>query len=248
MPNAGNVDAPITLVGPGRSGTTLITGIFERHSQFSVVGESAHLVWSSYYWLNRWLRNTGPFPGERTLSETARDGVYASLCATYPAAEPHWFHKPIFEPAVHIRFADQHKFRSWYWETSRELFPRGRFLTVLRDPATTAASTMQRWDNTEEQAFTRIRRVYELMLHPASRVELVLRFDDLQQRPEETVRRLMAFAGVSFEPAQMTAFDWRYVPNTGERPTGLKVPAAVQDLYEQLLDRAERSATGALRP
>lgn len=245
MPNARNVDAPVTLVGPGRSGTTLVTQIFRRHPDFFAVGESVDLVWSTYRQLDRHLRNTGRFPGDRSLAETKRDGVHGLLCGTYPSPERFWFHKPIFVPSVSRGFASPEEFRAWFWQAADEIFPRGRFLTVLREPADNAASIMVRWNNSEAQAFARLEECYRLMLHADSRVGLVLPFEELQDRPEDSTRRLLAFAGAPYDAACLAPFSRAQAPNPdAPRPTGLVVPPVVRELYERLLAGAEPTRAG----
>ncbi|MEP9381165.1 sulfotransferase [Nocardioides cheoyonin] len=246
MPNPDNVDAPVTLVGPGRSGTTLVTQIFRRHSCFFAVGESASLVYTTYKQLNSYLRNTGRIPGDRTVPDAARDAVYAMLCSAYPSEEERWFQKPIFLPTVNRAFETPEEFGSWYWEASCHLFPRGRWLTVVREPVSTAASIMVRWGNTEEHAFRRIENSFRLMLHPASRLGMVMPFEFLQAKPRRAVRALLGFADVPFEQPCMGAFRANQARNPDvPRPTGLVPPRSVMDLYEQLLDRADSAHLAA---
>ncbi len=258
MPNARNVEAPVTLLGPGRSGSTLITALFRKHPDFQAVGESASLVWSSFYWQTRWLSNTGRFPGGRDMDEVARDGVHGLLCSTYPSANRRWFHKPIFEPDIApifervagrvVAFEDPEEYRAWYWRVSRLIFPEGRFFTVLRDPAENAASIMQRWRNGEERAFARLRSVYELMAHPDSRLGLVIPFEQLQQQPEEAVRRILDFAGAPFDASLMSVFEQEHAPNASDRErASVQTPKAVQDLYDELLARAALESVRGLR-
>lgn len=240
MPNAENVDAPVTLVGPGRSGTTLVTRIFRKHSQFSAMGESANLVYGSFHQLTRQLRNTGPIPGDRSIDEAARDAVRAMLCSAYPSEQPRWFQKPIHVPTVHRDFDDPEAFDAWYWRTTDLVFPRGRFLTVVRDPADVAASSMVRWGGSEEKIFSRIRSTLRLLLHPDSRLGLALPFEWLRTDPEGAARALLDFAGAPFEERTLAAFDRQHAANPDvDRPTGLVVPRDVSTMYDELLSMAE---------
>src|SRR5262245_16290669 len=239
MPNPSNADAPVTLIGPGRSGTTLVTRIFRQHSHFFAIAESANLVYTTFHQLSRYLRNTGPIPGGRSIPEAARDAVHAMLCAAYPSEEPRWFHKPISVPAVHRDFPSPEEFGAWYWATSDRLFPRGRFLTVIREPAETAASAMVRWGDSEERAFKRIERAFQLLLHGNSRLGLVMPFESLREEPESAVRVLLEFAEAPFEKAALSVFEKQHAVNPDvPQPAGLVVPDAISQMYQQLLGRA----------
>lgn len=239
MPNKENIESPVTLIGPGRSGTTLVTNIFRQHPEFRAVGETTNLVFTTYRTLEESLPFCGAIRGHREPKEAARDTVHGMLLDLYGSKRPRWFQKPIFLPRIHHTWKSFDAFASWYWDVFSSLFPYARVFTVARDPAETAASIMTRWGNSAEQAFRRLNLCYQLMLYPTSRLQLVLPFRELLDKPEQAVRTLLDFSDTPYHPKCMDAFGHRHAVNPDtERPTELLVPPQVEDLYSRLLQLA----------
>lgn len=239
MPNRDNLTRPVCLVGLGRSGTTLITNIFRRHPDFQSLGETANLVFSTYYHIEKSLPITGPRNAERSDQIAARDCVYKILLDLYASRRPLWFQKPILVPSV-ISMSRQNiaEFGTWYWSASHTLFPEGRFFTVMREPADVLKSSMIRWGWSFDHGVATLRRVYALLLHPDSRVTLAMPFADLQREPEASVAQLLAFSGAAFDERCMAAFNRPHAPNPPQREVQLgEIPEDILTSYAEILQR-----------
>ncbi|MEZ6109401.1 MAG: sulfotransferase, partial [Pirellulaceae bacterium] len=108
MPNSRNVESPISLVGLGRSGTTVLQAAFGRHPAVQVCGETFGII--SSLWagsMTSFLENDFLHQAQSPLKQDEKAAHYirACMCALCPGERPHWFHKPIGMP----------KFLNWKW-------------------------------------------------------------------------------------------------------------------------------------
>jgi hypothetical protein len=213
MPNQMNVEGPITLVGSGRSGSTLLTNIFRRHPKFQSLGETTNFIFSPYYYMKRALPFCGPRPNQTSVNEAAKIGVHAMLIRTYHSARPHWFHKPIMLPVVVREFKAIDDFASWYWDATRQLFPHAKFFTILRAPERVVISAVTRWKQPPARAAANLARIYRVMLHPESRVEFGLAYERLVDEPAQTLQDLFGYAGVEMHESCLSAFDRQHASN-----------------------------------
>lgn len=237
MPNRRNVERPITLVGLGRSGTTLVYSIFDKHPKVQALGETGNLVYSSYLHILESLPHCGERKRGESLEEAAARSVHAVLNRTFPSRSKHWFQKPIRIPTVARHYMkDFPSFVDFYWRASEVLFPGGRFLTVLRNPHDVVVSSMTRWKMEPGDCIRMLRWNYDLMLSPASRVALYLDFDELSLKKEESVRKLLEFSGVGFHKRCLNAYSWKHAENpqrTSDLPE-IEIPDDVLARYELL--------------
>lgn len=216
MPNQENIDRPITLVGPGRSGTTLLTNVFRTHSGCESLGETGDVLFSTYYHVHATLPICGPFFASANAETHARGAVHTMLRSLASSDRPHWFHKPIRVLAVRRLFGDDEAFMRWWWDAHAALFPDARIFTVLRDPRDVVASSMTRWSFTREQAVDNLRLLYRWLLHERSRCAFAIRFDELVGDPEASVRHLFERVELPFERACLAAFELAHAPNDGD--------------------------------
>ncbi len=210
------------IVGCGRSGTTLLRAMLDSHGQLAIPPES--------YFLIPTLRIGGgrtPLPDERVeaLLETiiefpsfaewqlpadvARERVRAArprsaaellttLYATY--AEVHG--KP--------RYGDKTPYHVRHIERLAADFPDARFVHLLRDGRDVAASLVKShfgptsipagalfWRRHVEEGRAAGARL------PADRY-MEVRYEDLVSTPEETLQRLVAFLGMTFDRGMLT--------------------------------------------
>lgn len=243
MPTWKNVEAPLTLIGLGRSGTSLVMDLFANHPRVQSLGETTNFIYSSYYQFVSSLPYCEATRSGQSVEAAAAKAVHAALVTTFPSRAPVWFHKPLRLPVVANRYKDDfHRFVEWYWNASRVLFPRGRFFTILRDPEEAAVSAMKRWKYEEGQVFRMIERNYEMMLGADSRLGCIVRFTDLTERREAAARRLFEFCGLRFDKSVLRSFERNHAPN----PSGVSVslagpvPERVIALHRELERRAER--------
>lgn len=240
MPHQGNVRAPISLVGLGRSGTTLVTNVFRAHPGVQALGETGNAVYSTFYHLEKAFPLCGPRETDLPHAEAAALAVHAMLQRVFPSDRPVWFHKPIMLPDVSRELGDTGAFITWYWRVSHLVFPQGRFFTIIREPRELAASFMTRWNTSEAKTMAYMRDVYSLLLAPESRVELVLSFADLQDRPEATIRRLFGAFDLAFHPDSLKPLARRHArnPERAIDAQDINLPPDVAELHGRLLNRA----------
>lgn len=257
MPNQENIDRPITLVGAGRSGTTLLTNVFRAHPRCESLGETGDLLFSSYYHVHGALPICAPFFEPANAGVHARGAVHTMLRSLASSDRPFWFHKPIQIPDVRRLFDDDESFMRWWWAAHETLFPDARTFTVLREPREVIASSMTRWSFTLDQAVDNLELLYRWLLHEDSRCTFAIRFEELVDTPEVTVRALFEYVGLPFEPACLRVFDQVHAPNESaagrdtlqamvERghghpdAAGLDIGEALPALHEMALERLHR--------
>jgi hypothetical protein len=160
--------APTIIIGPGRSGTTLLVRILDSHPHMSFYNEPDFLVpkvWRAIWSKNpfgdsfflRWqiLRETGfqrysEVPGEvkgkvRQREEERIGGIMARLVPRIFNLEescPHWGFKDIWNGSAAHEYA---------WEIYDQVFPRATYAQVRRHPLDFAASCA----GSTNQQFTR---------------------------------------------------------------------------------------------
>ena len=163
MPNINTIDRPVSLVGTGRSGTTLLTNVFRQHPAFESYGETANLLFPSYYYAEKCLPFCRPKINNDNAAEHATIATRAMLNGVFPDEKEYWFHKPIMIPSVRRNFDNFELFASWYWQTYKNLFPEAYTMTVIRRPESVIASYMRRWGQTIEQASSNYKFTYCLL-------------------------------------------------------------------------------------
>lgn len=225
-----------------------MTNIFRLHPEFQALGETGNLVFSTYFHIERSLPLCGPRePAGEPVDAAAARAVHAILLKLYRSKKPHWFHKPIMVPSVMGQakgsFDD---FAQWYWTASNVLFPRGHFMTVVRDPADVVSSSMTRWGWSFDTATEKLKRNYRLLLHPSSRVQLFVPYRDLVDDPGASVQRMMQFAGVTTSDKCLAAFSRMHAPNEKRKVDNAgkagTIPKDVQTMFGQLLERGQAAA------
>ena len=254
MPNRENIRRPITLVGAGRSGTTLLTDVFRAHPDCESLGETGDAIFSCYHHLQSTLPFCGPFFDAENASGLAREAVYASLLSFATSERARWFHKPIHVPKVHRLFDDTEVFLRWWWEAQRTLFPEALVFTVLRDPSDVVVSSMRRWNRSLERAVGELELLYRWLLHESSCCRFALRFEELVDEPERSVRALLGRVGLPFDERCLEACARMHAPNTvdGRRDTlaaaagrghahreaaALDIGRRLPELHERALER-----------
>lgn len=214
MPNAQNITRPITLVGTGRSGTTLLTNVFRSHPDFESLGETANIIYPSFYHAEKNLPFCAPYITKDNAAEMAVLSVRSSLQALFQSEKVHWFHKPIMLPRVTGFFSSHENFAEWYWNTSKLLFPDSYIICVLRKPADVIHSYMKRWNQSQELATRNYIDTYKLLVSEHATVSDAILFEDLTQDSEKTVKQLFSNIGVSESERSLEAFDTIHAPNS----------------------------------
>lgn len=254
MPNQENIDRPITLVGSGRSGTTLLTNLFRAHPHCESLGETGDLVFTTYHNVRSTLPICGPFFSPENAGTHARGAVHTLLRSLASSDRPHWFHKPIQIPKARCFFDNDDTFLRWWWSAHETLFPDACTFTVLREPRDLIVSSMRRWSFSKDQAVSNLELIYRWLLHEESRCGFALRFDELVESPEATVRALLARVGLPYDPVCLQVFDQCHSPNEGSdgldtleamterghrhpESSDLDIGRNLPELYNQLVER-----------
>jgi hypothetical protein len=221
MPNAANIDSPIVLIGAGRSGTSLVSKIFDLHPDCVGVGETANLIFGPWRAVELSSASIAPLvEHDAWVAEAERAGrvVRQTFLTCFPDDRAHWMQKPIGVPkAVSDRFDDElsPEAAAWYWQVLTTSFPRARCLAILRHPCDVVLSARSRWGFSDRSLWRMIAVISSYLLHPDSPVRWVVRYDDLVTAREASVRRLCDAAELPFLPDMLAGFDDVHVPAPG---------------------------------
>lgn len=204
MPNWRNIYGPITLVGNGRSGTSLVSQLFMNHPDGTYVGETSNLIHSVYYSMASSL----PVGRKKDIPDIIR-GNFSTL---YPSSEQFWFHKPIGVPLVSNFYKNKEAdFYDWYWTVFDLIFPQATYFTVLRHPLDVIASSREWWGRSYGGIMKSHQLMAELIAHPRSKVKYAVNFDDLIKNPEAKSKELFNYLNIPFHPNCLKAFERGHV-------------------------------------
>jgi hypothetical protein len=214
MPNLSNIDAPVTLIAPGRSGTSLISAIFAGNPDVSVCGETVDLVFDLWNAAQRSISHISPPLTSAALAaidERVSTFVRQGFLSLLSDDNAFWFQKPIgipfaFSPAL-LHFDSWDDRADLYWTVMRTVFPRGRFFTVLRHPCDVVMSFKKRFDADEHTSWAVMGFLAHIIGHPKSLVRYAVSYDRLITDSEATVRSLLSFLEIPYDSRMMDAFN-----------------------------------------
>ncbi len=242
MPNLSNIQRPITLIAPGRSGTTLIGNLFARHPEFCSVGETVNLIFGAWHAVELAQLTVTSLPqnfhgGVPVTDDDLAARLARQACLTcYPDDQPRWFHKPIGIPAaLGYKFGPrfQSEVATWYWKVMRMSFPDAKYFTILRHPCDVVLSAKAFWGYDEAGIWGSLGYLASLLTHSDSPVQYAIRFDNLIQNRDRVVRELFDFLELPFRPEVLGAFSEMYAA-AKDRPRPDQQRWSRHDAWEQL--------------
>ncbi len=200
---------PFFIVGCGRSGTTLLRRMLDRHSAVGVPLESLFLL--------DYLR----CPPPRALHFADRMAEEYEVGEWQVHLDPDALKEaPSIRDAIerlHAAYLQKHGKQRWGQKTPRFVqygnllkrqWPEAKFVHVIRDPRAVVASLMTSEVHLSNALYgsKRWRRDVGAGLALASAYPgdvLEVRYEDLVSRPAEVLKRVCAFLDLAFEPAML---------------------------------------------
>jgi hypothetical protein len=254
MPNVRNIASPISLISPGRSGTTLLSAIFERHPGCSVCGETVDLVFDLWNAAQRSFSHITPeltaAPFGSSDDRTAvfvRQGFLSLLADN----KTFWFHKPIgipfsFSPAL-LQVDSWDERADSYWTVMGTVFPGAKCFTVLRHPWDIVLSYKHRFDMDEQTCWAVLGFLAHIIEHPKSMVRYAVSYEALVTDSDATLRSLLSFLGVPYHPDMREAFDTVHT-RVADRESSCGTGFSWRDKWEDLNPQfAEERFVGPIR-
>lgn len=186
---------PVFIVGMPRSGSTLLEQIIGAHSRAQAVGELPYLEN-----LARSLDQQGGFANTlpRLDAEHCKRGAAAYLRQVEPLLDG--------SPAVVV---DKWPDNFWYVGLIRALFPAAPIINILRDPLDNALGVYKQFFSRGNEHAARLDWIadywtcyLDVMRHWDALLPgeiLHLRYRDLVQSPEDSIRRVLDYCGLDFE-------------------------------------------------
>lgn len=230
MPNDGNVTSPCVLLAYGRVGSTLLLDVFRRHKDIHALGETIHLIFNTWLDKEQELREIKPDLAEGEIENQCGQAVRNNFLRIFQDPRLNWFQKPIGTPnAFFYKFdefdeSDWPRLADWYWKVMENSFPDARYFTVLRHPMDIILSAKKKWNTPEERTWRNLALVAYLLIYPKSRVDYAISYDDLVQKPEETLKLLFGHLQLDFNPESLEAFSTFHLPSPGRQIKAGEVP------------------------
>lgn len=221
MPTPTNVDAPVILIGAGRSGTSLVSRIFDLHPDCISVGETVNLIFGPWQAVALSSASISPLvEGDAWVSEDERAArvVRQTFLTCFPDTRRHWMQKPIGIPkAVSEKFDDvaSPEAGAYYWRVMTTAFPRARYVAILRHPCDVVLSGRSKWGFSDRSLWRTLATLSGYLTHPDSPVRHVVRYEALVAHPESTVRAMCDAMEIPFDAAMLAGFDEVHVPAPG---------------------------------
>ncbi|MFK7740159.1 MAG: sulfotransferase [Planctomycetota bacterium] len=203
-------DAPIFVVSAGRSGSTHVANILDSHPDVALTHESniAHYLNLTHRLSYLPLWNVHEVAGFRMtgLIPDVYAPVFAETCKDALLYAWREFYRRQFSGAAFVRWGDKFQFPEVVPDLVR-LFPKARFVLVVRDGRDSARSALLHLDRYRAEQnpdapsmsfdehcsyWARINQQLLAGLEPAAHV-LRVRYEDLVTNEDQTVQQLLAF-------------------------------------------------------
>jgi hypothetical protein len=223
MPNAANVEAPINVLGIGRSGTTMLCAAIASALKFQNCAETATAVFATY------AAHLQGLSDDRTGGGTANSilaigAVRGALIGAMPTDKSGWVQKvagipknlrweDVITPTDREYGGDFAFPYTWYWTVLERCFPRSINILSARNPLDIVASrqSMSGWQ--PKETWRDFLLMSKMMLHPRARVDAVFSLNRYHESAEAEIARFDASVpfhvrhGFEFKPGHVFAPD-----------------------------------------
>jgi len=213
LPNENNIMSPVTLISYGRSGSSLLSKIFQLHPEFSMVGETGNFAFDLWKGYEFSAGQIAPLVEDaQWISDEERAGrmVRSSFLSCFPDDKKQWFHKPIGVPiAVSSKFSEEEwdSAAIWYWNAINTMFPKAKFFTILRHPFDVVLSAKSYWGFDEASIWWNYAFMAYLLSHPLCPIKFALSYEEMVINPESAIKSLFEYIEVPFDERVMQAFN-----------------------------------------
>lgn len=219
---------PVFITGWGRSGTTLLGNIVDRHPDISVFIESFFIP--KYYYLqflywpltkdSNWLKLANDITNElRSVKNELKmdsEGLLSVGQRTYPALID-FLLKEWARSRGAVRWGDKSPGYLNKFPLLHRMYPDAKFLLINRDGRDVCLSWREHgWESNPvtiarswRKSINNARRYAEKYLSHSNFMEV--RYEDLIANPEQTVTMIMEFIGVSFHENLLAPSDQRSI-------------------------------------
>lgn len=236
-------DRPVFIAGPDRSGTTLLYALLASHPAISMVRRMNYWRW--FYGRYGDLKDQQNF--ERILDRLMN---YKRMQRLHPDAErirsEFWHGEPSYARLLALflrqhaeqdgktRWGDKSLHTEHYAGLVLEQFPQAKIIHMSRDPRDRYASVRKRFGKDNPRLAGATARWLESMNVAAKNRQkypesyLIVRYEDLASRPEETARRICEFIGEKYAPEMLSMEGAAEYRNSGGNSSFNKIqPGAI---------------------
>jgi hypothetical protein len=219
MAQGNQANVPFFIIGPGRSGTTLLRLILAGHSRLHIPPET----WFILQLVKRLPLTTVLTPAEVSIAISVITGDYRwpdmeiaaqdfsqwALALDHPKLVDilNLIYQRHLEVAHKLRFGDKTPTYFAIVPQLAQLYPGAKFIYMMRDGRDVAISRLRLdWDryyerNFEWAAAVRCRQAYSTT--PYSPLILDVRYEDLVTNTEGSIRKICEFLDEKFEPQML---------------------------------------------
>ncbi len=244
--------APVIIIGAGRSGSTLLSAMFNAHPSISFFGETfflAPFLWSRVFErhdlimsaITAWRNPSAKNREDLTKEEQQRIGkLIAQFVADVTKTDPQlvqWGFKEIWNGSP--------QFETFDWEIYDHIFPRAKYIHLVRNPVRYAISTAGRTKDVFTREFMTgqlnnwVRMEEYNGRRAATKRYCRLRYEDLIAEPEKEMKRLTSFIGIPWDKKCLNPLKIRHVPsfrNAAEGNTQIwKKPIFIPGLHPYIV-------------